>query len=410
MTATAEARAAKVFEDQARGIAVNAGALIQPTFEASAPKKAGYGTRGVGAPSGSEASGAGPGDAENPSFDFFLRRARLLLFGSVNQHLSFFLDTDQPNWGKGGSYRSELYLQDAFLTYTFIPELAIDAGLFVVPFTHHTLEGAGSLNALDYHAELIRFPAGRVFRDTGVEFRGVVGEIFHYRLGAFEGVRNYAALEVPVEPVGASYPDVNESGIPRFAGMLRVNVLGAENDFFLKGIYFSTRPIVSLGVGGDYQPKAVLNLEGQPDTYSALSADVFAEIPLSPADEIVAKANVFYYGEGWSRIAGSSALEAGGRGFFAEAGFRHAWFEPVAYVEYLKANSTDLSPVTVRDSEILVLRGGANFWIDQHTFNVKVDGGYRKTKKDVRAALTGNAWDTVAYEDLLGTVQAQVYF
>ncbi|MBM4397860.1 MAG: hypothetical protein FJ087_19520, partial [Deltaproteobacteria bacterium] len=36
------------------------------------------------------------------SNDFFLRRARILVFGAFNKHVSFFLETDTPNFGKDG--------------------------------------------------------------------------------------------------------------------------------------------------------------------------------------------------------------------------------------------------------------------------------------------------------------------
>ena len=33
------------------------------------------------------------------------------------------------------------------------------------------------------------------------------------------------------------------------------------------------------------------------------------------------------------------AMENGGLTMFVEAGFRHAWIEPVAYMEWLKSNA-----------------------------------------------------------------------
>ena len=47
---------------------------------------------------------------------------------------------------------------------------------------------------------------------------------------------------------------------------------------------------------------------------------------------------------------------------------------------------------------------GVNFWINKHTFNVKLDVGYRKA--DTLAA-TGV---TTTTKDILGTVQTQVFF
>ena len=356
------AAAAPVFVDQDKGISVNLGVLLQPQFQITAAGSEGQGSTGIGAP-----------DGKSPSFDFLIRRVRLMAYGTITKDLAFFVETDQPNWGKGGDFTTPtMYIQDAFLSYTFAPEFKIDAGMMLVPFSHHTIEGAIGLNTLDYHADMIRLPAGKVWRDNGVQFRGMLGgTLIHYRLGIFEGVR---ASAVPVaNPAPAMPPPaLNDSGIPRFTGQVRLNLAGAEQDFFLKGIYFSPTPIVSVGLGADFQPHAVYK-DGQPSTYSAISADVFAELPLSADDELIAKANFFNYGAGSTGIPGTTPLARGGIALYAEAGFRHDWFEPLAFVEYLKAKDNTLT--------ILAPHIGANFWVTKHTFNLKFDAGYRKTDR-----------------------------
>jgi len=132
-------------------------------------------------------------------------------------------------------------------------------------------------------------------------------------------------------------------------------------------------------------------------SYAAFSGDLFAEYPFTADDELVGKANFFYYGEGASFIPGSTALARGGIALYGEAGFRHDWIEPLAFVEYLKGKDDSI--------KILAPHAGVNFWINKHTFNMKVDVGYRKT--DVLAAATGV---TTTTKDILGTVQAQVFF
>jgi len=370
-----------VFVDEDKGIAINVGVLLQPWFQMTAPGSEGQGSAGIGAP-----------DGKSPSWDFFLRRARLMLWGSVNKELSYFVETDQPNFGKGGNFTSTMFIQDAFLTYAFAPEFKIDFGLMLLPFSHHTVEGATGLNALDYHADLIRFPAAFIFRDAGVQFRGLLADDWiYYRVGIFEGVRNGA---VPV--VMPPRPPLNEAGLPRFTGQLRLNLAGSEPDFFFKGIYFSPKPIVSIGVGADFQGKAVYKLDGQPGSYWAMSTDLFAEYPFSADDELIAQASVFVYPEGTTTIPGTTALARGGTGFYAQAGFRFQSVEPLAFVDYLKAKDDSLT--------IVAPHAGVNFWINKHTFNLKVDVGYRKA--DTLAA----AGVTTTTKDILGTVQAQVFF
>jgi hypothetical protein len=402
--------AAPVLVDAEKGVAVNLGVFLQPWFQLTAPAVTNGGSPDIGAPDGS-----------GPSFDFFLRRVRLMAFGSVTKNLSFFIETDQPNFGKGGNFNTSMFIQDAFLTYTFSPAFRVDAGMLLVPFSRHTIEGAIGLHALDYHGDLIRLPAGKVWRDTGVQIRGLLlDDRLHYRLGVFEGVRNSAAPTVPIPPpaAGETAPTplapLNENGLPRITAQVRYNLVGTEGDFFLKGIYFSPTPLISIGLGVDYQPGAVYHdippgtgptfgtLPGNspqtaitPGDYVALSLDAFVEYPFSADDELIAKANLFYYGEGSSRITGTNALPNGGTGFFVEAGFRHGWIEPLAFLEYLRGDDNTL--------EIVAPHVGVNFWVTQHNFNLKADVGYRKTD-----TLRGATIETD--EDILGTIQAQLYF
>jgi hypothetical protein len=172
-------------------------------------------------------------------------------------------------------------------------------------------------------------------------------------------------------------------------------LLGSEPDFFLKGIYFSDKPIVTVGGGIDYQGKAVRKVDGTIGTYMAFSGDIFAEYPFSADDELIFKGNFFNYGEGASPTAGATALLHGGMSFYAEAGIRHEWIEPLAFIEYLQGKDDSL--------KILAPHAGVNFWVKKHNFNVKFDVGYRKTD-------TLEAAGTVTHKDIFATTQAQVYF
>jgi len=55
--------------------------------------------------------------------------------------------------------------------------------------------------------------------------------------------------------------------------------------------------------------------------------------------------------------------------FFVEAGYRHGWLEPLAYLEYLRGGDNTL--------ELIAPHVGCNFWLIQHNFNMKLDVGYR---------------------------------
>jgi len=401
------AGAVPVVEDKEKGIAVNVGVLLQPTFQMTMPATAG----GEQAPCGEgRRCSAGIGSPRGTAnYDFFLRRARIMVWGSATKEISFFVDTDEPNLGKGGDYTPRTFIQDAFATYSFNPMARLDMGLMLVPFSHHTLEGATSLNALDYHSDLIKFPVGRTWRDAGVQFRGVAaGDHIHYRLGLFEGVRNGQVAAVPANMLGLSKPTLNPGGVPRLTGTIRANILGVEPDFFFKGMYFSTTPIISVGAGIDFQPNSMVTVnvdKGRLEykNYTAGSADVFVEYPLTADDEIVIKGAYYNWGTGTTNTAALAANISGSYSWYAEAGFRHAWIEPIAFIDYLYAKKKNApnAPTT------MALHGGANFWIMKHNFNIKTDVGWKHIDRDPGDNKTpaNETW-----KDFMWTTQAQLFF
>jgi len=293
------------------------------------------------------------------STDFFLRRARLLLFGQATKNFTYFFTIDQPNWGKGGDFTTSAFVQDVVLTYEPCRQIIVDAGLLAPPFMHNTLESAAWLNAIDYHAALLHYPAGmgKNFRDTGVQVRGLLfNDRLHYRAGVFEGVRGPA---IPANAPTTTLP-LNEDAEPRVAAMVRLNLLGAEDKYLMPGITLGETPTVSVGVGYDFQRHATRIPNGISD-HSAISGDIFADYPFSADDELVAKGAIMHWGEGTNNVA--SGLAA-----FGEAGFRHVWFEPVIGVDWFHAeHSLD---------DYYAVRGGLNFWIRKYTTNIKAEMAY----------------------------------
>ena len=399
------AGAVTVFEDKEKGVVVNVGVLAQPWLQVTAPGGgAGEGTCGTERPSCFTNTGNPDG---GPSFDMFMRRARLMLWGNITKDLAVFIDTDQSNWGKNGLYNQPMVVQDAFFSYTVMPEFKVDVGLMLVPLSHHTLEGATSLHALDYHSDLIRFPAGHTFRDVGLQFRGLVAnDMIHYRFGIFNGVRQAAVPAPPppdpaLPPPPANYP-VNNLGLPRFAGHLRVNVVGVEPDFFVKGIYFSETPIVSIGVGADFQPNAVLRAFDQRRNYFQGSLDVFAEIPFSADDEVIVKANVFYASIGASGVTGPAVntRPQGAIGAYLEAGYRMGSIEPLAFIEAYQEPDAEDEPGA---RSYVSPHVGLNYWAMKHNFNIKTDLGYRVYQANLDDP-------PPAIREIIWTTQGQVFF
>lgn len=369
MLATTPAGAVNVLEDKEKGLSLDVAVLAQPQLQMT-----------------KDASPDG-----GLSTDLFLRRTRLFVYGKVSKEISFFVDTDQPNWGKNGDFSSSMYVQDAVISWSPGRALTIDAGMLLVPFSHHGLEGAAGLNGLDYHTLVLPYATGigKVLRDTGVVFRGLLfDDRIHYRVGAFEGVRG-AAPKTATDPA-----PLNPHGEPRFTGELRFNVLGSEDRLFLGGIYFAEKPLFSVGAGFDWQHKAMRALDGKArEDYFAVNGDAFLEYPFSADMELIAKGQFTHsqFGVGQPKT---------GDGFFAEAGFRYAWIEPVVAMDWFQQkNFTALSGVATNGTKTTTLKGGVNFWARKHQTNVKAELGWSAVK--TAAATT---------HPLVFTLQGQVFF
>ncbi len=314
--------------------------------------------------------------------DFFIRRSRIIMAGNVTKDISFFMETDTPNLGKNGDWNASFFVQDAFMSFKIVPEFIIDTGMILVPFTHHFLQGATNLNGLDYHVGLAKYPAGsnKVWRDAGVQFRGyALGNKLHYRVGIFNGVEGVAGQLDPVDKT-TPIPALNESDMPRFTGTVRYNVFakedgkGAETGFFLTGMnYLGDKDddvaILSFGVAGDYQPKAILKTTPVKDAtgtqtgntyevedYMAFGGDVFCDLPLAKGQELIAQVNATYINVG-------DKAKNTGLGIMSEVGYRYLQFEPVVGFDFFKSDADK--------SNWQQIQAGFNFWIKAHTANVK---------------------------------------
>ncbi len=306
--------------------------------------------------------------------DLYLRRVRLLVFGNVTKNLSFFIETDQPNYGKDGNFDVALFMQDAFVSYMFAEKIWVDAGFLIAPLSRHNLQGAIALNTVDYHSNLVRFTpgVGKVWRDTGIQVRGFVGQL-GFRAALLNGAE------------GARKPEgtVNPDDLPRGVAHVRWNFLTREEDLFFQGIYFDDKPRFSVGVGADYQPSAVATASGIHDSLG-LATDVFVDLPLGNDQAVVFQTGVFHYSQGLDN-------PQSGTGFFSEVGWRIGKLQPLLSGEYFNSR--------VANQDLLALKPGFNLWFQAHTFNLKTEVAFSRTG-DLSEADTG----------ITGTAQLQYFY
>lgn len=336
--------------------------------------------------------------------DAFMRRTRLILSGSVMKNITFFFETDMPNWGKGNDWSTPtFFIQDAFMTFKIVDQFQIDAGMIIAPFSRHGYQSAVALLGLDYHSDVIKNPtdATKVWRDAGAQLRGYIFDSrLQYRLAVLNGSKNDALQK---DKDGKGVVMSNPKDYPRITAHLRYNFLGKETDAFPKGIYFSDKPIVSLGASFDYQQDAGLHraatftkdvngkdtatvdVAGELANYMAVSGDIFAEVPFGGADhEFVLQASYYKY---WFGNASASS----GHGVFGELGYRYKMFSPVFGFDYF---NSDLDK-----QDLMTIHAGAVYWIMKHNVNLKFDAAIKKT---------GDL--SVAPFATIMTLQAQIYF
>lgn len=320
----------------------------------------------------------GPEGGPDLASDFFVRRTRLLLFGQVSKWVSFFFETDSPNWGKAGKWTPEFYVQDAFVTFNVDPAFRVDVGMLLLPFIHQARQGAINLHTLDYHTELIKYPVGsqKVWRDMGVEVRGIVSGL-DYRFAITNGVA-FNAGDAAATPAVAP---MNLDDIPRFSGRLAWNFFDVEDGFFYGGTYLGKKKVLAIGAAFDVQPEAF----GKDTMQLAIGGDVFFDLPMGGNRLSGQAAFVFYGGDGNPNE---------GMGALFDIGYAFGDWEPILAVDWFK-------PEAASDFEghFLGTHLGLNWWMQGHNANIKLDIGLIKDK--------GRAFGDAS---IVGTIQTQLFF
>jgi hypothetical protein len=337
--ATAAAAPPSFRVEGASGSSIRVGILLQPQLmAASSATRDGY------------------------SKNLYIRRARILLGGTLLGDFEYFIDTDYPNLflasnvaGTGGAADTDvkatpgMNIQDAFGTWKALKDsLKFDVGFMLPSLAHNALQGATSLYSWDYFSYSFQHTANGVFmtsassvgRDAGVQARGLLvdGHV-EYRAGLFQGRRD-----------GQTTTDVAGRNFFRFAARLQVNLLDPETGFFYQGSYLGSKKIVSLGGAVDLQ-----------DTYKYFAGDVFVDLPLEEVGVLTVQGNYAHWNGGTfiPEMAQESAL-------MAEAGFLISAVQvsPIVRFEHLFVSSGNAGDQTRYVA-------GLAYWPYGHNSNVK---------------------------------------
>jgi hypothetical protein len=287
-------------------------------------------------------------DGSATSKDLYLRRFRILFGGNIMEKLAFFTETDSPNLGKLAKSgetvakgASDMYLQDAFITYNQSNEFKVDAGMLLFPVSHNAGQSAASLLGIDYgpYSFLWSEPtACRVGRDYGIQARGyLANNHFEYRLGVFQGVRGENSTNpFRVMARAVYYPFQHESG------------------FFYAGSYLGDKKVLGIGVSLDQQ-----------DDYKAYGADIFLDYPLANKDVITAQVDYTQYdgGDFITAIAKQNVI-------FAEAAY---YFHASKVAPFVQLNIDNKSKESSADKKFM--QAGLAYYIKGQNLNMKLGVG-----------------------------------
>ena len=280
--------------------------------------------------------------------NLFFRRLRFISGGKITPKLSYFVESDSPNLGKKGSdgkRSTEMFLQDAYLSYAFRPEFQLDAGMILIPVSHNSQQSAASLLAVDYGAYsfLASTPTrSKTGRDYGLQARGYLNKQFEYRAGIFRGNRNH----------DGDFPY-------RYTARFVWYPLEADTGFFYTGTTHGAKKIVAIGAGIDRQ-----------GDYSANSADIFVDHPLPNGDAVTVQADFIRYdgGSSFTSLAKQNTWMVEGSYYFKK-------IKLGPFVQY--ASRDFKNPASPDEGKV---QGGIACWIQKHRINIKA--GFGKLLKD----------------------------
>jgi hypothetical protein len=135
----------------------------------------------------------------------YLRRVRLIVSGQVAKNVSFFLQTDNPNFGKTAAgtaapkgFTGTFLIQDAWVEWKPSDAFALNAGEMLIPLDRLILTSSASNLTLDISPTATvatgAITQGNGNRDFGFEGKGYLADgRLEYRAALMQGVRDAAS-------------------------------------------------------------------------------------------------------------------------------------------------------------------------------------------------------------------------
>lgn len=280
-------------------------------------------------------------DAQDSSNNLFLRRFRLMLNFKLSDKLTVFVETDDPNLGKGNADGSknnaDIFIQDAIITYSFSKAFQLDGGMLLLAQTYNHAQSAATLMAVDYGGYTFNESVpttSRTGRDYGVQARGyLAGDHFEYRAGVFQGLRG-----------------VNNTNPFRYAGRLVYYAFGPQTTYFYRGTSLGTVKTLSVGAGFDRQKD-----------YKSVGGDFYWDQPLAGGDGLTLQAD-------YQKLDGDVFITALPKQTLAMAEVGY-YFHTVHLQPYLQLARQDFDAAFRPDEKRT--QAGLGYYLSGHNSNLK---------------------------------------
>jgi phosphate-selective porin O/P len=328
------------------------GAVLQPTYEAL-----------------QDINGGGY------SQNFYLRRARFSILGTLPAGVTVFFQTDDPRVGYAGAngqknVSSGFLIQDAYAQWAFAGKAAaLQAGLFLVPTMRQVLTSVSTFLSLDLPTWSMQ--EGTVEeqtggRDYGVGFNGaVVDSHLSYRVGVFSG---YRATTGPNQsaPLG---PEAGSRNPPRFAGRIMYDFFETEYVYSYQGTFLGKQKVLAIAGFGDGQ-----------GNYKGYGGDIFWNWPIG-VGSVTAEADYMKIRNDQTiyNVGGVPTTLPGQYTVFANAGvyFADIKLQPFFRYEVLKFEATANQPKNQTR-----FGGGFNYYVLGQNF--KIVPYYERVEQNVK--------------------------
>src|SRR5215831_11518894 len=188
--------------------------------------------------------------------DIFLRRASLAARGTAYEIFWYYIKLETGRFGARGNYTTASQLQDVVLGYVPFEDFYVEGGFLKTPLSRPAVDSSWRANSLEGVSDILLYPNTRAQRQMGVQIRGLFFDRWLlFRGGLYEGARTGVSGGNPTTGPFAP-PYTNANGSPLYAGMARVNLVGYDNGYTYPGISLDGTSRVSLGIGGQYQPRS----------------------------------------------------------------------------------------------------------------------------------------------------------